>query len=222
MLGCAKCGFGGSATDENLVIVGGRTLPSPFKRHSTHSEGNGMRINSTLATSEQEIVALGGVGQQQQQQQPKKYQPRLIERILGLPDEILLLILAEIDTKDLLAAAKVCGKACLFGAIAIVSVPSEMSGITSCLTKEFWSSTRSRNIYRRRFYVCIPGMLTPKCCTDPRLRAFIRLHQTARNSVLLLKRDLSACKTGSGCPHCTPRQGWYLCKSSLSTFEEQY
>jgi hypothetical protein len=36
--------------------------------------------------------------------------PRLIDRILALPDEILLLMFAKLDTKDLLSATKVCSK----------------------------------------------------------------------------------------------------------------
>jgi ubiquitin-protein ligase len=84
---CDKCGFGGSKVNQDLV--------------DTRSGGY---EPSSIPTKDQDSMDINEV------ESLKGQRTRLIERILALPDELLLLILAELDTKDLLAAAKVCSK----------------------------------------------------------------------------------------------------------------
>jgi len=107
---CAQCGFGGAKFDEELVIVGQKVLPNPFaKRRDVHPQSsdaeNSLRLGCVLGTNDQDSMEIDGVDQQTPEQRS-----RLLERILAVPDELLMLILDELDTRDLLAAAKVCSK----------------------------------------------------------------------------------------------------------------
>ncbi len=103
---CSKCGFGGrKLMDKDLVVVGQRTLPNPFAEEGRDSDPRESAViaQSVLTTNRRDGAEING-------QLRKERRPSLIERILGLPDELLLLVLGELDTKDLLAAAKVCSK----------------------------------------------------------------------------------------------------------------
>lgn len=87
------------------MIVGETVLSDPFQRHtavSTHNKDD-MEIERTS-----QFTLMEG-------------QPRLLERILALPDELLLLVLAVLDTSELLAISKVCSKVRHRGAFAISS-----------------------------------------------------------------------------------------------------
>ena len=95
---CVKCGFGrikplggGSVASEKDMLA------NPFAKQRKLDPGDDTNSpGSVPAKGAMEIE--------------KTNQPRLIDRILTLPDEISLLIFAELETKDLLAAAKVCQK----------------------------------------------------------------------------------------------------------------
>lgn len=124
---CLDCGFGGWKTnDTGFVIVGGKTIPDPFaQRHSddksvqpsTPGSITGRKGGKRFAA----LANLGGRignmkkrtapkvhhGEEKDQQERSKEEPHLVDRILNLPDEIILLILGGLDTGDLLAVSKV-------------------------------------------------------------------------------------------------------------------
>ncbi|MCJ1454897.1 hypothetical protein MMC28_005250 [Mycoblastus sanguinarius] len=107
---CSDCGFGGrKLIDKDWVMVGQKMLPDPFarqrnlqsirkaKKRAIRSYQDRMEIDRSLTMANSTVPSADR-------------RPRLIERILALPNEILVLILAELDTGDLLAASKVCSR----------------------------------------------------------------------------------------------------------------
>lgn len=106
---CSKCGFGGSTSlDNDLVLVDHTILPKPLLWQDYPSRE--LDINQNAAANP---VVLGkrdhdSMENDEGYKQTKQPQLRMIDRILALPDELLLLVLDELDTGDLLAAGKVC------------------------------------------------------------------------------------------------------------------
>ena len=103
---CLECGFGGEKTVyKDIVRVGGKLIPDPFaqQRPDVAASTGSDSAESVLATGTQDRME---VDSREQRKPPR----RLIDRILALPDELLLLVFGELDTKDLFAAAKVDSK----------------------------------------------------------------------------------------------------------------
>lgn len=108
---CSNCGFGGfKIPGKGLVIVKNRVLPDPL----AGQDGSllELSINGDAGTT---AVVLGkrdhdSMENDEDHKQTEQRQLRLIDRILALPDELLLLVLDGLDTGDLLAAGKVCSK----------------------------------------------------------------------------------------------------------------
>lgn len=106
---CIKCSFGCNfggtkITDRDSATVGQDTRPNA-------------RVQQRLAVDLDESIGHQkgiGIGMQDNVRidvpRHDKRQPRLIERVLALPDEILLQVFSQLDTQDLLAAAKVCSE----------------------------------------------------------------------------------------------------------------
>ena len=99
---CLDCGFGGRETSRaGIVNVGGKLMPDPFAQHR-------LEVNAAEPVSRKNApLSRDPRIMETDTQNQANEQPRTIDRILALPDEILLLIFGELDTKDLLAAAKV-------------------------------------------------------------------------------------------------------------------
>ncbi len=108
---CSNCGFGGfKILDKGFVIVGHKVLPDPLAgqgRSSLDFSMNGDAGTSAVVLGKRDHDSMENV---EDHKQTKQQQLRLIDRILALPDEVLLLVLGELDTGDLLAAGKVCSK----------------------------------------------------------------------------------------------------------------
>ncbi|KAL8704607.1 MAG: hypothetical protein Q9201_002254 [Fulgogasparrea decipioides] len=100
---CAKCGFGGRNI---LRPCAGPQLPvlNPSRQRPPVVSKRSEKAQNVVAISNADAVDID------RQERDSDRRPRLIERILALPDELLLLILGELDTKDLLAAAKACSR----------------------------------------------------------------------------------------------------------------
>ena len=96
---CLDCGFGGRETSHRgIVNVGGKLIPDPFAGDRPHATA----AESANASNPRDARVMDTDTQNQ-----ANGQLRTIDRILALSDEILLLIFGELDTKDLVAAAKV-------------------------------------------------------------------------------------------------------------------
>jgi len=106
---CIKCGFGcgfGSRkiTDKDSVIVGQETRPNArVQSRQIIDLDESIGPQNGVAVGMQDSMAIDVPRRDERR-------PRLIERMLALPDEILLQIFSQLDTQDLLAAAKVCGE----------------------------------------------------------------------------------------------------------------
>ena len=99
---CLDCGFGGRETSHTgIVNVGGKLIADPFAQHRLDVNA-AESIKPANASNPRDAHIMDTDTQNQ-----ANGQPRTIDRILALPDEVLLLIFGELDTKDLLAAAKV-------------------------------------------------------------------------------------------------------------------
>lgn len=102
---CIKCGFGGTKiTDEISATAGQGTSPNARvqQRHAVDLDES-ISPHKVIAIGMQDNIRIDVPRHEKRQQ-------RLIERILALPDEILLQVFSELDTHDLLAAAKVCSE----------------------------------------------------------------------------------------------------------------
>lgn len=106
---CIKCGFGcgyggTKITDQDSATVGQGTRPNArvHQRHITHLDES-IGPDNDVAVGLQDKIGIDAP-------RHDKRQPRLIERILALPDEILLQVFSQLDTHDLLAAAEVCSE----------------------------------------------------------------------------------------------------------------
>ena len=95
---CGRCGFGRNQPLGTESVASGQDLFA-----ETSVEQADLDLEDPPSTSD-------CVPAQATTNVNKIQQPRLIDRILALPDEILLLIFANLNTKDLLSAAKVCSK----------------------------------------------------------------------------------------------------------------
>jgi len=108
---CSKCGFGGfKILDKDLVIVDHTVLPNPFTKQGVSS----CELDTIKNAGTSPVVPSkrdhSSMETDEDQREMRQRQIRLIDRILALPNEILLLVLGEMDTGDLLAGAKVCSK----------------------------------------------------------------------------------------------------------------
>ncbi len=108
---CSKCGFGGSKVlEKGPVFIDNAALPDP----SAGDDGSLPVLNTRRIAGTRPIV-LGkrdydSMENYENPKQTKQPQLQLIDRILALPDEILLVVLDGLDTADLLAVGKVCSK----------------------------------------------------------------------------------------------------------------
>lgn len=129
-LSCPKCGFGGfKLPGQDSDIVQRTVLPDPFAKPGvslrklegngeaslSHGQNNGQSTPGVESASRSTKVRswmwkrhLGSMHVKENTKSTKQQQPLLIDRILALPDEVLLLVLDELDTVDLTAAGKVC------------------------------------------------------------------------------------------------------------------
>jgi len=106
---CIKCGFGcgfrgTKITDKDSATLGQGTRPNARvqQRHIVKLDES-IGPHNGVAVGMQDNIGIDVP-------RHDKRQPRLIERMLALPDEILLQVFSQLDTQDLLAAAKVCSE----------------------------------------------------------------------------------------------------------------
>lgn len=106
---CIKCGFGcgfgnRKITDKDSVVVGQEMRPNARVQQRQIidlDESIGPHNGVTVGMQDSMTIDVRRHDQRQ---------PRLIQRMLALPDEILLQVFSQLDTQDLLAAAKVCSE----------------------------------------------------------------------------------------------------------------
>lgn len=108
---CSKCDFGGlKVSAKDLAIADHTVLPDPVPKWDDSSPKRDTDRRATTSRVDFGKRYQDSMEIDVQREQADQQHLRLIDRILALPDEILLVVLSELDTGDLLAAATVCSK----------------------------------------------------------------------------------------------------------------